>query len=285
MLLFFFLAQPTPNSFAAGIFWVIAGEILRIWSVAYTGKETRQHIINTPKLAVGGPYAFVRNPIYIGNLIIYSGVTIIANLWLPFFLFFVWLYFGLQYIFIVRAEENALKSAFGDAYDRYRQAVPGWFPALKPYPGERETADYRESIPVRIQHILEYRRVFGCVVLANEYLSINQSDKRPLLQELVGSHRSKIKSKRMAISRFTHKIIGDYRFDFKNTIFLSICLQGDMLHDRHDEPVMRWRTPFHTKKAATRFYIRDPQKYIPLVCHPRNCLSCPCSAGNLPPRY
>ncbi len=145
VLLFFFLAQPTPSSFAAGIFWVIAGEILRIWSVAYTGKETRQHIINTPKLAIGGPYAFVRNPIYIGNLIIYSGVTIIANLWLPFFLFFVWLYFGLQYIFIVRAEENALQSAFGAAYDRYRQAVPAWLPALKPYPGERETADYREA--------------------------------------------------------------------------------------------------------------------------------------------
>ena len=102
---------------------------------------------------------------------------------------------------------------------------------------------------------------FGCVVLANEcYQSINRiSD---LLQELVGSTDQKIKSKRMAKSRFTQKtpaIIGCFRKKYFSKHLFTKEMQ---LHDRHDEPD-RWCamwTPSLTKKAATRFlYPRSPE--------------------------
>ncbi len=131
VLIFIFFAHPTGTSFFRGSLLILAGELLRIWSVAYTGRETRESIILASRLVTCGPYSYLRNPIYLGNFVIYTGVTIMANLWMPYFLFFVWGYFGLQYYFIEAAEAQSLRILFGNAYKMYQNEVPAWLPFLK----------------------------------------------------------------------------------------------------------------------------------------------------------
>jgi len=131
VLIFILFAHPTGTSFSIGILLIIAGEFLRIWSVAYAGRETRERTILASRLVTRGPYAYLRNPIYLGNLIIYTGVTIMADLWMPYFLFFVWGYFGLQYYFIEAAEAQSLQILFGNEYKTYQNDVPAWLPFLR----------------------------------------------------------------------------------------------------------------------------------------------------------
>lgn len=109
-----------------------AGEMLRMWSVAYTGRETRSLEIGATQLITCGPYACTRNPLYLGNMLMYSGATVMANVWMPYFLIFICIYFGIQYYFIILEEERTLKELFGERYLHYRQQVPRFLPRLIP---------------------------------------------------------------------------------------------------------------------------------------------------------
>lgn len=107
-----------------GIFLVLVGMILRIWA--------QQHLHYRLKvrksLTMTGPYSFVRNPIYIGNLLICLGLTIISELlWLfPLTLFYC---LGI-YSLVVRYEESHLLYKYGESYRRYMVEVPRWVPRL-----------------------------------------------------------------------------------------------------------------------------------------------------------
>ncbi|MFQ5584405.1 MAG: methyltransferase family protein [Calditrichia bacterium] len=132
VLLFILFAHPTFHSFLAGFFLMALGESIRIWSVAYAGNDTRSREIGAIRLITSGPYARVRNPLYLANMFIYTGATIIANVWPPYFLMFVWIYFGLQYYLIIKLEENTLSELFGETYLNFKQAVPRYLPRLSP---------------------------------------------------------------------------------------------------------------------------------------------------------
>lgn len=112
-----------------GIGCLVAGGLLRIWAVSHPGKHTRSRTIKAPSLITTGPYAFVRNPIYLGNFLIGLGLVVTAEamLWIPFYFFI----FGLPYRRIVAQEEKFLKHRFGDEFDRYCDTVPRWIPRVK----------------------------------------------------------------------------------------------------------------------------------------------------------
>jgi len=107
---------------------IVAGEALRLWAVGVAGKLTRTRGANVKALVTAGPFALVRNPLYIGNLAVAYGVVVLSKVaWL------LWafpLLFALQYAAVVAWEERVLSRAFGEAYDRYRGAVPRWLPAF-----------------------------------------------------------------------------------------------------------------------------------------------------------
>lgn len=128
VLLFAFFAEPTLFSFAIGLLIIAGGEAIRIWSVAYIGPDSRKLDVQVHQLITAGPYAQVRNPIYIGNILLYTGATLIANFWMPYLLVFVWFYFGFQYYNIIHLEEQALEKAFGDEFREYCQKVPSVLP-------------------------------------------------------------------------------------------------------------------------------------------------------------
>lgn len=112
---------------------VIIGLALRTWAGGCAGKHTRKATIEAPRLATGGPYAFVRNPIYLASIILGLGmVGLLGDPWM------LTLYIGVfvfLYAAIVPAEEKYLRATFGEAYEQYTTHVPRMFPRLTPWPG------------------------------------------------------------------------------------------------------------------------------------------------------
>jgi protein-S-isoprenylcysteine O-methyltransferase Ste14 len=109
---------------------MLIGEWMRFWGVAYAGGATRTRNVGAPRLITNGPFGYVRNPLYIGNMIMYTGATVITKVWMPYLILVVLFYFAIQYYFIVRLEEDKLKELFKDEYYEYLKTVPRFIPRL-----------------------------------------------------------------------------------------------------------------------------------------------------------
>ena len=131
VLIVLIFAQPTPVSFLWGILLMLAGESIRLWGVAYAGGATRTRNVGANQLVTNGPFGRVRNPLYLGNILMYCGAAVVANTWLPYLVIFVLIFFGVQYYFIIRLEEEKLSELFGTEYAEYCQAVPRIIPRIK----------------------------------------------------------------------------------------------------------------------------------------------------------
>src|SRR5579862_3610326 len=68
--------KPSALSVTVGLPLAIAGELIRCWAVGYSGTTTRGDAVEAPKLVTAGPYAYVRNPLYVGNFITAAGFAI-----------------------------------------------------------------------------------------------------------------------------------------------------------------------------------------------------------------
>lgn len=114
-----------------GFILIAIGESLRMWSVSYAGGITRTTNVGAPSLCTSGPYGYTRNPLYIGNMIIYSGVVFVAGSLNIFSMLIVtWAFFIIQYYLIINLEQNTLIDIFGKEYKNYMNNVPILFPRL-----------------------------------------------------------------------------------------------------------------------------------------------------------
>ena len=113
-----------------GVTIIVCGLALRAWAVGHAGSHTRSYKLRAPRLVTSGPYAYVRNPIYLGNLIIGLGIVILAESWVA--LVMLLIVFSVEYGAIVSLEEEFLFKTFGERYEEYRRLVPRWVPRLTP---------------------------------------------------------------------------------------------------------------------------------------------------------
>ncbi|HTS47311.1 MAG TPA: methyltransferase [Bryobacteraceae bacterium] len=113
-------SQPDVGSLAWGLPLSVLGLLLRGWAAGHLEKNIR--------LAVGGPYAYVRNPLYLGTLFVAAGLVVASRRWLLALLFA--LVFGLIYLPAIELEEQHLRSLFPDFAD-YAQRVPALWPVWK----------------------------------------------------------------------------------------------------------------------------------------------------------
>jgi protein-S-isoprenylcysteine O-methyltransferase Ste14 len=113
---------------ASGVALTVLGESLRLWAVHHIGVISRTRSDRLGPLVAAGPFAFVRNPLYLGNIALWAGFAIAAQLaWLaPIFVVLL----GLEYHAIVRWEERLLEERLGDAYREYAARVPRWVPTF-----------------------------------------------------------------------------------------------------------------------------------------------------------
>lgn len=122
------------TSMVFGFIILIAGEFFRFWGVSYAGSETRTTAgVGGTYLVSSGAFAHVRNPLYLGNMLIYLGVGIMSMALFPYLQIIALLFFYFQYDQIIKAEEEFLHTKFGSAYADYKKNVPRLLPRLTPY--------------------------------------------------------------------------------------------------------------------------------------------------------
>ena len=126
-----YFAQPENDHVLLGALFLFIGELTRMWSVSYAGGETRTTKVGAPSLCTAGPYGYVRNPIYVGNMLMYIGIVLLAGSPNPLLMALTTLaFFVIQYSLIVSLEEEKLSDLFGDEYSEYKKNVRAILPRL-----------------------------------------------------------------------------------------------------------------------------------------------------------
>lgn len=120
-ILYFWLAKPTAQSILLGAALVIPGLLIRAVASGQLQKNEQ--------LATAGPYAYTRNPLYLGSLILSVGFALAARSW--------WIVGGIIILFfaiylpVIRAEEEFLRERFPQ-FEDYARRVPRLFPRVGP---------------------------------------------------------------------------------------------------------------------------------------------------------
>src|ERR1051325_8647234 len=150
LIIMVIFARPTVFSLTIGFCIVGAGEFLRLWGVSIAGSETRTtDTVGGTFLITTGPFSHVRNPLYLGNILLYFGAGIMSNALMPWLPWIALVYFVCQYSMIGDLEEEYLVKTFGEDFARYCEAVPRFVPMLREYGGgthEQPEIDWRRGV-------------------------------------------------------------------------------------------------------------------------------------------
>jgi protein-S-isoprenylcysteine O-methyltransferase Ste14 len=132
---------------------VLVGEWIRLAGVAAAGTVTRRRSRNVQRLVTYGIFGWVRNPLYVGNFLIWMGFVVISGvLW---FLPLAIVIFAVEYTLIVRYEEGVLESIFGGEYLAYKESTPRWLPR-PPRDATTGTHEWGEAWRSEISTFLQY---------------------------------------------------------------------------------------------------------------------------------
>ena len=149
--IFLLAARPTPAMLAVGGALAIIGLLNRAWASG--------HIRKNDALAVSGPYAYTRNPLYLGSFLLGIGFTVAANnLWL--IAVFAALFLGI-YLPVMRVEARTLRQLFGTEYEKYSESVPLLLPRLTPYKAKNKS-DAKFNLDLYLRY-REYRAALGLI--------------------------------------------------------------------------------------------------------------------------
>src|ERR1700739_3174522 len=152
------LARPTLKSILTG---AIVGTIGLLVRASAAGHLRKQQV-----LTVTGPYAYTRNPLYLGSFILMIGAAVVANSW-PSALILL-SYFALFYSFVMRREERELYQHHGDAFRDYAQVVPLFLPRLTP--SKLSSASAAPFSFAQYKRNREYRAAIGFLLLLLVFL-------------------------------------------------------------------------------------------------------------------
>ena len=127
-ILLIVFARPHSTGILIGLFLIFLGEMIRIWAAG--------HLQKNEMLTVSGPYSYVKNPLYIGSILITAGFCILAdNIYLLAAATFMFCFHYIPYK--KRVEGDRLKKIFGSQYEDYDEKVPEYLPRWTPYSKER----------------------------------------------------------------------------------------------------------------------------------------------------
>ena len=151
-VLYFWLARPTWRFIALGAILIVPGLLIRALASG--------HVRKNEALATSGPYAYTRNPLYLGSLLIGIGFAVAARSWWVGVALVV-MFFAI-YLPVIRDEEAFLRQKFPE-FEEYAQRVPRMFPRLLPNSnGGDNTAGF--SLDLYLKH-REYNALLGALVV------------------------------------------------------------------------------------------------------------------------
>ena len=151
-MLYFWLARPTWRFLALGAVLIVPGLLIRALASG--------HVRKNEALATSGPYAYTRNPLYLGSLLIGIGFAIVAHSW--------WIgiavvaMFLAIYLPVIRSEEAFLRAKFPE-FEEYARRVPRMLPRVVPYHLAGSTSG-GFSLDLYLQH-REYNSVLGALAV------------------------------------------------------------------------------------------------------------------------
>jgi protein-S-isoprenylcysteine O-methyltransferase Ste14 len=151
----------TVANWLVGVVLIAVGEWIRLAGVAAAGTVTRRRSRDVQRLVTYGVFRWVRNPLYVGNFLIWMGFVVISGvLW---FLPIAIVLFAVEYSLIVAYEEGVLESIFGREYLDYKEIAPRWIPRPPSQP-EKGPHDWGEAWRSEISTFMQYATlavVFG----------------------------------------------------------------------------------------------------------------------------
>jgi protein-S-isoprenylcysteine O-methyltransferase Ste14 len=150
-------AKPSLRVLAIGAVVAVIGLMVRAWASGYLKKNM--------ELTMTGPYAYTRNPLYLGTFIMGGGIALASGAW-----WFVALYavlYLLIYVPVMFAEAETLSQLFPAEYDDYSRRVPLFVPRVTAYrspTSNQAKGERRFAWPQYLKH-REYRAAFGVVIV------------------------------------------------------------------------------------------------------------------------
>jgi protein-S-isoprenylcysteine O-methyltransferase Ste14 len=150
-VVYFWLARPTWRSLGLGAILVIPGLLVRALASG--------HVRKNEALAISGPYAHTRNPLYLGSLMMGLGFALAGRSWWVGVVLVV-MFFAI-YIPVIRDEEAFLRRTFPE-FDEYAKRVPRMFPRLAPSPGGDNSGAF--SFELYWKH-REYNALLGALAM------------------------------------------------------------------------------------------------------------------------
>lgn len=148
-IVFMIFAMPTALTLVTGGIVAAIGVAIRAWASG--------HIRKARVLATSGPYAYTRNPLYVGSFILGVGFTVAAGVWWL-ALIFCALFIGI-YLPVMRVEAGDMRTIFGDDFTEYEAAVPLFVPRLSVWKRTDEKFDFQLYLQYR-----EYRAALGAAI-------------------------------------------------------------------------------------------------------------------------
>jgi protein-S-isoprenylcysteine O-methyltransferase Ste14 len=115
------LGTTVMPAFIAGAILVVIGEAIRLWASG--------HVKKNKMLATDGPYAFVRHPLYVGNILVLLGFCVASMLWWSFVLmaFLLWFYYPPA----ISYEDKKLQGIFGEQWESWSRDIHALIPTFK----------------------------------------------------------------------------------------------------------------------------------------------------------
>ena len=152
-VLYFWLARPSWRSMALGAIVVAPGLVVRALASG--------HVRKNESLATSGPYAYTRNPLYLGSLLMGLGFAVAARSWWVGVALVV-MFFAI-YVPVIWSEETFLRQKFPE-FSEYAQRVPRMFPRLTPALRDPGAVPAGLSVDLYLKH-REYNALLGVLAM------------------------------------------------------------------------------------------------------------------------
>jgi len=153
VLKFYLRGSTTLLLFIVGLIIVVLGMAFRICSAGYLlGRHTVTEV-QSDFLCTSGPFAYIRNPLYLGNFVVGIGLCISLNEWYAYTIFII--EYACLYSIIIPYEGRFLQERFGNAYLEYKAHTGTFLPRLKGYKGGKKLhPDYKLGFASEIRYLI-----------------------------------------------------------------------------------------------------------------------------------
>ena len=136
--------------------WLFCGVAIAIIGLLLRGYAAG-HLRKHKQLAISGPYAYTRNPLYLGSVLLAAGFSVASHSWISTLLLAA--YIAIFYPVVIRREQAELKTLYGAAFEQYASQVPAFWPRLSPamksterfsWPLYRQNREYEAAIGLAV---------------------------------------------------------------------------------------------------------------------------------------